>query len=115
MSSNFQFQVGDIIFHNAGEKYTIIQKKPFNTPPTPPGEDSDSDDDVLAGYVYTLNDGTTINLLLGSNRDERGNFWDKYSVAQGGKRRRKSNKKRKSNKRKSNKRKTNKKRRNYRK
>jgi hypothetical protein len=94
------------------EKHTIKHKKPFNTPPTPPGEEPDSDDDTLAGYQYTLDNGTVIHLLIGSNRDERGNFWEKYSVAQGVKKRRKSNKrKRKSNKRK----KTNKKRRNYRK
>ena len=104
MSFNFQFQVGDIIFHNSGEKYTIIKKEPFNSPPDPDG-------DVSPGYEYTLNDGSIIRLIVGRNRDERGNFWDKYSVAQGGRRRKKSNKKKKSNKRK----KSNKKRRNYRK
>jgi hypothetical protein len=101
---NFQFQVGDIIFHNSGVKYTIIKKVPFDSPPDPDG-------DVTPGYEYTLNDGSIIRLIVGRNRDESGNFWDKYSVAQGIKRR-KSNKKRRSNKKrtkKNKKRKSNKK------
>jgi len=67
---------------------------------------------VTPGYEYTLNDGSIIRLIVGWNRDESGNFWDKYSVAQGGRRRKSSKKRRKSNK---NKKRSNKKRRNYRK
>ena len=109
------FEVGDIIMNNMGEKYTVYKRRPFNTPPAPPGEEPTSADDVLAGYMYTLNDGYSIHILLNENIDERGNTWTKDSVAQGITRN-KSNKKRKSNKRKkrSNK-KSNKKRRNYRK
>ena len=106
------FEVGDIIINNLGEKFTIKSIKPFNTPPTPPGEEPYSDDDVLAGYGYTLNNGSVIHILINNIRDERGKIWTKYSVAQGIKRRRKSNKKIKSNKRG---RKSNKKGRNYRK
>jgi hypothetical protein len=105
-----QFEIGDIIMNNMGEKYTVYKRRPFNTPPAPPGEEPTSDDDVLAGYMYTLNDGYSIHILLNEDIDERGNTWTKDSVAQGVKRK-KSNKKRKSNKR----RKSNKKRRNYRK
>jgi hypothetical protein len=106
------FEVGDIIINNLGEKFTIKSIKPFNTPPTPPGEEPYSDDDVLAGYGYTLNDGSVIHILINNIRDETGKMWTKYSVAQGI-RRRKSNKRgRKSNKRG---RKSNKKGRNYRK
>jgi hypothetical protein len=106
-----RFEVGDIIINNMGERYTINKLRPFNTPPAPPGTTPDSDDDVLAGYMYTLDDGHTINILINDIRDQTGTMWTKYSVAQGVKRRRKSNKKKGSNK----KRKTNKKRRNYRK
>ncbi len=107
-----RFEVGDIIINNMGERYTINKLRPFNTPPAPPGTSPDSDDDVLAGYTYTLDDGHTINILINNIRDETGTMWTKYSVAQGIKRR-KSNKRKKSNKNKkrSNK-KTNKKRRN---
>ena len=104
------FEVGDIIMNNMGEKYTINKRRPFNTPPAPPGEEPTSADDMLAGYMYTLNDGYSIHILLNENIDERGNTWTKDSVAQGIKRK-KSNKRKRSNKR----RKSNKKRRNYRK
>ena len=92
------FEVGDIIIDSRGEKYTVYKRRPFNTPPAPPGMSPDSDDDVLAGYTYTLNDGSTINILINNIRDETGKMWVKYSLAQGIKRKRKSNKRKKSNK-----------------
>jgi len=106
------FEVGDIIMNNLGQKKTIKSRKPFNTPPAPPGEEPNSEDDVLAGYGYTLNDGSVIHILIFSNTDEHGKTWSKDSVAQGIKRRKSNKKSRKTNKRG---RKSNKKRRNYRK
>ena len=112
------FEVGDIIMNNMGEKYTVYKRRPFNTPPAPPGEEPTSADDVLAGYMYNLSNEHgehSIHILLNEDIDERGNTWTKDSVAQGIKRK-KSNKRKRSNKgkKRSNK-KTNKKRRNYRK